>query len=423
MFVKKQRTLHHGSLISRFVFLLLPALFCLPIYAQQPKPNESIVSRASADKSAIKVPFEFYGNHILVPVRVNNSPPFWFYFDSGAGVNLINKRTAEKLGLESRGTVNIAGNGGTGSGSFIENAIIELAGVKAADQLIVSSPLENLNEYAGRDISGIIGNNFIEKFVVEIDYANQTLVFHDPKNYNLADEPDAVALKMRRGTPFVKAELSLDGKTVITDSFPVDIGSGGIFALNKPFAEKNRVLQIVPKTSVSEGAGGAGLGGELRKTNVRISGIKIGKHTLSQPIISILADKNGNGGSPYIGLIGSDLLRRFTVVLDYQSKRILLTPNADYNEPFEVDLSGLQLVTKSDDFKTIVIKQVRAGFPAAAAGLREDDTLVSVDNRWTDEFDLDKLSKMFRQNGKEYQLTVKRGGELISVKLTLERII
>lgn len=86
-------------------------------------------------------------------------------------------------------------------------------------------------------------------------------------------------------------------------------------------------------------------------------------------------------------------------------------------------MSGLQLVTKGDDFKTIVIKQVRAGFPAAAAGLREGDTLVSVDNRSTDEFDLDKLSKMFRQNGKEYQLTVKRGGELISLKLTLKSII
>ena len=422
MLSKKQRTLHNRAAGSRIVFfILLAALFCLPVYAQQPK--ESVNSAANSDKSAIKAPFELYGNHILVAVRINNLLPFRFYLDSGAGVNLINTRTAEKLGLKSRGSVNIAANGGTGSGSFIENATVELGGVKAADQLVVSAPLEDLNEYAGRDVSGIIGNNFIKNFVVEIDYANQTLIFHDPKNYNLAAEPDAVALKMRRGTPFVKAELSLDGKTVITDSFPIDTGSGGILSLNKPFAEKHRVLQIVPKTSVSEGAGGAGLGGELRKTDVRISSIKIGKYTLDQPVIGILEDKNGKSASPYIGLIGTDLLRRFTVVLDYQSERMLLEPNADYKEPFEIDLSGLQLVAKGGDLKTIVIKQVRAGFPAAVSGLREGDILVSVDSRSIDEFDLDKLSKMFRQNGSEYQLTVKRGSELINVKLTLKKII
>lgn len=99
-----------------------------------------------------------------------------------------------------------------------------------------------------------------------------------------------------------------------------------------------------------------------------------------------------------------------------------MKPNAHFKEPYEVDMSGLELVTRPDDFKVIQIKFVRAGFPAAA-GLRAGDTLVSIDGRPAAEFDLDMLGRMFKRAEVAYVLTIKRGDRVRRVKLRLRRVV
>jgi C-terminal processing protease CtpA/Prc len=122
-------------------------------------------------------------------------------------------------------------------------------------------------------------------------------------------------------------------------------------------------------------------------------------------------------------VIGTELLRRFKVTLDYQSQRMKLSPNARFDEPFEVDMSGLELTAKANDFKVIQISSVRTGFPAAEAGLHEGDTLVAINNHHVAELGLDELTKMFKQSGKEYRLTIKRGSEIIRVRLRMKRVV
>lgn len=431
MSAKKKPENYNQLFTFRFIFLCSLTLISLnsfPIFAQQTvttsRPQQkSPPPRASSDNSAIKTPFDLYGNNILIQISINNSQPIWCVFDSGANVNVINERTAKKLGLAIKGSSTLDANGGTANGSFVENTTIAISNAKATHQTIFAVPLDALAEYSGRDVQGIIGNNFIQNFVVEIDYANRTLIFHDPQAFNLADDPDALELENRDGNPFIKAQISLDGKTVITDSFEIDTGSNGIFSIYRPFAEKHRVLQKIPKTDTAEGIGGAGVGGETKYLDARIRSITLGKYSIKQPIISISQGAESSGIIFETGFIGTDLLRRFTVILDYGSKRMRLIPNADFNEPFEADMSGLELVTKANNFKIVKIKKVRATFPAAKAGLREGDEVLAVDGRPAAVYGLDKLSKMFKQEGKKYKLLVKRDGKLINVKLKMKRII
>jgi membrane-associated protease RseP (regulator of RpoE activity) len=179
---------------------------------------------------------------------------------------------------------------------------------------------------------------------------------------------------------------------------------------------------MAPRAKTAEGVGEA-IGGKVSFTEARISSIRIGKHIIRRPVVSIYRGAAGADAGADAGVIGGEIFRRFTVTLDYQSGKRLLKPNAHFNEPYEVDMSGLELMVKANDFKAILIKDVRAGTPAAAAGLREGDVVVSIDGRPASEFDLDKLSKMFRQGGKEYLLTVRRDDQVISARLRLKRIV
>lgn len=371
----------------------------------------------------MKVPFDLFENNILVQCRINDSRPIWLIFDTGASVNVLDERMVKELALSTSGAADLNAGGGAVTGALVGGATLSLPGAEAYGQLIAAVPLDPLPGYFGRDVRGIIGNNFISNFVVEIDYAARTLTFHDPDAYNLSGELDAVEIENRGGIPFMKVELSMTGRDIVAGWFEIDTGSNRIFDINRPFAEAHKLLTALPKGRLVEGVGGAGVGGDTKYAEARIGRLKLGRHTITRPVVSISQDAEGFGASDAAGTVGSDLLRRFTVVVDYRSKRMLLRPNADFKEPYEVDMSGLELVTRPDDFKVIQIKFVRAGFPADEVGLRAGDTIVSIDGRPASEFDLDVLVRMFKRAGKEYVLTVRRGAELIRAKLKMRRAV
>ncbi|HEY6802026.1 MAG TPA: aspartyl protease family protein [Pyrinomonadaceae bacterium] len=411
------------------IFLLNPASSTHPNRTTTAHNNKGLsvtqddpAFRLSSDKGYVKVPFDLYWNGILIQARINNSQPIWLALDTGANINIVNQRVFDRLALLRTGDATLTGGGGTAKGEFTQNAIISLPGVEAYRQPIASAQLDAMS-LAGHEVQGLIGTPFLMNFVVEIDYQHKILTFHDPKSYNLANDPEAIPMEGRSGWPFVEVELSIDGRDKILDKFMLDTGSNRIFHLNRPFAESHKILSLVPKGNTAEGVG-EGIGGRLKFTEARIHSLSIGKYTMSRPIVSISQDVEGFGAGSAAGVIGGELLRRFTLVLDYSTSRIRLRPNDDFGEPYEVDMSGLELVTKPDDFSAIIIKSVLAGYPAAKAGLRAGDEIVAINKRPASQFNLDVLTKMFKQDRKEYLLTIRRTGAVLqNVKLKLKRAV
>jgi hypothetical protein len=382
-----------------------------------------LIPASASGQSGTRVPFDLFENNILVQARINGSQPVWLVLDTGASIDVLNERLFKSLGLLGAGAVHLNAGGGAASGTFAEGATINLQGVEATGQRIAAVPLDEMKTYFGRDVEGLLGNNFLGNFVVEIDYAGRTLTFHDPKTFNLAGDPEAIPLENRGGIPFAKVEVSVSGRDAVTEQFLIDSGSTRTFHLNRPFAEAHQVLQGLPKGKQIEGVGGGGLGGDTRFVDARIDHLRLGRYTIAKPVISVSRDAAGEGASSDAGIIGGELLRRFTVILDYQNQRMSLKPNRYFSEPYDIDMSGLELVAQPDDLKAIRIKSVRAHFPAEQAGLREGDLVVAIDGRPAAEFDLDRLTRMFMRNGKEIRLTVRRGEKVIEAKLRLKRAI
>lgn len=371
----------------------------------------------------VRVPFELFGNNILVPVRLNGSEPSLFIFDTGAAVSVVDQRWAEQLGLANDGGVKLNAGGGAIEGRFAKGHRIEIPGLQSTNQLLAVVPLDIIPPLFGREIRGILGNTFIKAHVIEIDYADRILTFYSPAAYNLAGESRATPFEDRGGVPFVELTLRLDDAEAITGLFEIDSGSNGSLQINRPFAEQHRIRDRVPKHLMAEGIGGAGVGGDMKCLDARIREIRWGDFVLKAPIVSLSQDEAGVGAGGDGGLIGGEVLRRFTVVLDYQSKRVLLTPNSSLGEAFGTDLSGIELMTASDDLKKILIKTVRQGFPAAAAGLQKGDVIESVNGRPASEFNLDEWSRMLKQPGKRLALGVRRDGELHQTQIVLRKRI
>jgi C-terminal processing protease CtpA/Prc len=76
------------------------------------------------------------------------------------------------------------------------------------------------------------------------------------------------------------------------------------------------------------------------------------------------------------GNIGSGLLRRFTITLDYRNQRIYFAPNARTITPDAYDRAGLWINRDGHAFRVVAVVD---GSPAAAAGVAAGDRIVAVD--------------------------------------------
>src|ERR1044072_265353 len=85
--------------------------------------------------SPVTIPFELVTRHIVVKVRVNNSRPLSFVFDTGDKVGIVDTDTAKELGLKLEGQLRVGGAGAdTLTGSFVKEATWTLPGLDGFSQ-------------------------------------------------------------------------------------------------------------------------------------------------------------------------------------------------------------------------------------------------------------------------------------------------
>jgi len=78
------------------------------------------------------IPFQSVDKLIFLPVQVNGSAPLWFVLDSGASGCVIEKKSAEKLGLKTAGAEQRQGAGaGKINVTFAKDIRFSLRGLNA----------------------------------------------------------------------------------------------------------------------------------------------------------------------------------------------------------------------------------------------------------------------------------------------------
>jgi membrane-associated protease RseP (regulator of RpoE activity) len=192
--------------------------------------------------------------------------------------------------------------------------------------------------------------------------------------------------------------------------------------LTKPFVDDNRLRDRVGPTIRRSGSGG--VGGSTTSDVGRVAAFAIGGVELPHTVVQLFGDSAGvlSQRGPWVGNIGGGILRRFTVLLDYQNKRMIFEPNARIGEPSEADMSGAGLVT-DESLSSIIVDAVAPGSPAAEAGLMHADVIVSVDGVPASHRLLGELRERFRRAGERAVLMVRRGAETKRIEVVTRRMV
>src|ERR1043165_1270873 len=362
-----------------------------------------------------EVPVQLAQSHVYVPVGVGRHAPLWFLLDTGAQISAFAQTTVDALHLVSDETGRVRGAGpGVVETSVFHDIDLDVGGNAIHLGRIAGVPLTEPSLAEGRAIEGILGRSVIEQTVITIDYERHALRFGDAA---VPAGAVVVPVTFDARRPVVAAELTLaDGRT-LPMRLLVDTGAARAVVVNRPFAERHQVYDSLPL----EGTLSVGIGGPSRQRMGRAKRFAVAGFAFDAPVISASMDRAGATAIGEIdGLVGGEILRRFTVTLDYARSRLLLAPNAALHEPFEADMSGAGFKAANLKFDRILTRYVLPHSPASEAGLQEGDEIVSVDG---EHVSLQRLRALFGEPGKRYTLRVRRDGREFDATLVTRRLV
>jgi len=363
-------------------------------------------------QSSVRVPFELLANNPYVNVKVNGKGPFNFVIDTGSIDSVLASETLSELGLPPKDA-----NGGRGD---IE--ITFAGGLQIKTERSGTLSMAGLWPLIGRRFYGIIGYDILKHFVVEFDYEKKVVTFYDPEKYKYAGSGTVFPATMEMGyDPQVPGEFNVPGVGAIQAVFTIDTGAGGT-VVTTPLVQRHALIEKVTQKVPSPGQGVSGM--EFNDVVGRISSIRLGSLVVEKPLVALSLDTDGPLAMDDLGVnVGGNILQRFTMIVDYPHRQLILQPNSRFHDPFLADASGLVLKAQGDDFKIVTVQGVVAGSPADEAGIQEGDIISNIDGESTGKYALWQIQDLFKNSGKEMIVTImKKSKKVTTAKIKLRAL-
>jgi hypothetical protein len=399
------------------------AVLAISLLVAAPLASESLVVLQPSARLPATIPFELANRHVIVRCRVNSSRPLSFVLDTGANTAIVRMATAMELGLALEGSVNTGGAGaGTQAGRLVKGASWSLDGLEGFSQRVsLALPLPELPPGLGQDVDGIIGGEFIQQFVLALDYQARTITFHDPRTFRYGGTGQPLPLEFSPNRhPIVPATVTPRGGKPIEHRFMLDIGSGAALVLHSPFVTEHALGG--PPHSTVRAIGGVGAGGRVSGRIGRVEALQIGGFTLRAPNAMFAEDKAGAFADRTLaGNIGAQIASRFRIVLDYSRRRLILEPSLTFSDPFDRAISGLALRAEGPEYRTFRVREVLEDSAATEAGIQAGDVITAIDGTDAAGLTLTAINEML-ENATARALVIRRGDATVNARITPRRL-
>ncbi|WP_026897339.1 aspartyl protease family protein [Daejeonella oryzae] len=383
----------------------------------------------TGNRNRENIPFQLVKNLMVIPLKINGSGPYNFVLDTGVGLFLItDPALVDSIHIENLRSIKISGFGkGEDLSAFVAPSLevdIGSAKAKSIAAAILKKDVFELSSFAGMPIHGLIGYEFFNSFTVRISYSLNSITIYRPDQFYIPRKGTRIPITIEEHKPYMVNELVLSTGQKVSAKLIIDTGAGHPISLEsfegKPFE--------VPQVNIAANLG-IGLMGAIKGYIGRIPSVKIGKFTLKNVIAAYPSYEDVGSKVRSIqrnGSVGNNILRRFDVVFDYHRQSMYIKPSSFLKEPFEHDMSGMELASGGKDFKRVIITRIEPSSPAEEVGLNKDDEILSINFKSVTDMTMQEIDNLFRsRNDRSFILeVVPRGSkERERVILTLQRRI
>lgn len=375
----------------------------------------------------IDIPFELENNFIIVNILFNRVFPLKFIVDTGAEYTILtHKEITDLLQVDYHREFPLLGaDMQTKLTAYLARGIDLQVGDMLASQrsiLVLGDDYFRFNELAGIEVHGILGADLLRRFVVRINYTKKILTFFDPGYFPVPQKATAVPIDIFRNKPYLMVSGGQHGQELDSLKMLMDTGASlGVLLHTNTLPGFEIPLNVVP------GNIGLGLGGFLEGFNGRMDRLDIGPFTM-QGVVTNFQDSMPTLGTEYTnqrnGIIGNQVLERFTLTIDYIREILYLQPNKYFKEKFKFDKSGLALVASGAKLTDIIVFNIIPDSPADLAGMKPGDQIKNINGVSTRLLNLGEVTyRLSGRTGKKIKLGLLRNGEKIKTTFRLKDLI
>ncbi|MGL1889267.1 MAG: aspartyl protease family protein [Reichenbachiella sp.] len=374
--------------------------------------------QAMAQSPVKSIPFEQYGDHIIIQLSIDGSEPLDFIFDSGDGITVIDQEVADNLHLIEH---HVILNEGTVSGSLIKHNTLAIDDFLLEKNIkVYATNLDHLEMSLGREFDGIIGYDLMMHHAVRIDYENKIFEIYNHGEHPKKGTP--IPFKLNTSIPTIEGTVVLNNGETQEGTFFVMTGAGTTLDFNSPFAKE---YDIVHKTgdhysyfvkSISQE--------ETKHYEGRVKSFEFGPEKIENLPIGISEATKGIQASEKVsGILGNEILMRYNLEFDLPAKMIYIEKNGNYGTPFKINCSGLDVQLSTDQSK-IMIHQVFEGSAAESAGIKLNDELVKVNGQQAmSEINMAEVKELLKTPGQTVELVINQGGTEKTISLELKELL
>ena len=269
-----------------------------------------------------------------------------------------------------------------------------------------------LPRQAGVPFQGLLGAPVFQNYVVTIDYAAHTLTLSEPTTFTYQGKGVLVPLTLTEGDNLMIITAEVNG---IAGRFALDTGFDSSLVLSGGFVKQHNLLKKSPAKQTKTFA--VMPLGDKAMTAMRLPTLTLGKNVFHD-VLTLLEASGAASDIPADGLIGGEILQRFTVTFDYANKRAWFEPNKNFAASDVCDRSG---IVARYEKSVYCVMSINAPSPAAKAKLEAGDRILKINGVDAAQIDLLRFNGYVCQPaGTVLHLTVQSGKKTREVTLILK---
>ena len=420
--------------------------------------------RLPKGKKKDRISFNLVNNLAVIPVEINGKK-LSFLLDTGVNSTLLfSLDSSDSLQIKNATPVTIRGLGEGGDIEALKSNQNKLQVGAAVDNnheiYVIFDQNINFSPRMGVPVHGVLGFDFYKDFIVKTDYDSEIITIFDPNLYKpkRCRGCETFDITFVKNKPYIKNTVSAFGKehevTLLIDSGASD----ALWLFDEDFG-----ITDTPKNYFSDFLG-LGLSGGVYGKRSKVAEVSLGSFKFKDVNVAYpdsLSLRNLKVTGARNGTLGSDILRRFTVIMDYPSRKITLKKNAFFKMPFHYNMSGIiiehsgmvpikavrsnnsesiRLDRNSDATGTVnidvnplftffltpkfVVAELRKESPADDAGIRVGDEVLSINGKPFYKWKLAEINSFFSSKiGRKVVMQILRNGIKMKKRFTLKKVL
>jgi predicted aspartyl protease len=368
----------------------------------------------------IQIPFRMADNAIVVDASINGKKAS-FMFDTGFSGAVVLDNSIN-IG-PSTGTMTLRDFVGELQANTVKIKTLVMSGtdVHREGMQAVQQPLSGMSFGYNTHVDGIMGFEVIRDYVTEINFEKSMFILH-PKTVDITKRtPDNARTFLAKMLPTGHNSIEMQAVTPSGKKMNLALDTGNAFygTTHKDVLERVGLWEAgrEPKFMKLSGvASGTVESFYMRMKNVSIFGVPVAESIWS---IIDLPSSSADGD----GTIGFGFLKHFNIVIDYDRRRVWLDNFSGKVTDAESGSLGISATT-NERTNRVQIVRVAPSSPAAEAGIKERDEILSVDGKELVKATYRQVESLLEGvAGSKVKLAVSRAGVLMRYELERKALV